>query len=100
LDELQRRPPDRAAAFALFRELEFTNLSNEFADAAQPVATTERNYSMVANQRDLAALVDKLWQAETIGVALSNSLPPGAGQQQSVRDEHGANGIAFSLKAG
>jgi DNA polymerase-1 len=100
LDELKRRPPDRAAAFELFRELEFTNLSNEFVDAAKPVATTERHYSIVTNQRDLARLIDKLWQAETIGVALSNSLPPGAGQQQSVRDEHGAKGIAFSAKAG
>src|SRR5262245_15643562 len=52
LDELQTRPPDRAAAFELFRELEFTNLSNEFADAARPVATTERHYSIVNNRRD------------------------------------------------
>jgi DNA polymerase-1 len=43
LEELQRRPPDRAAAFELFRELEFTNLSNEFSDAAQPIVTTERH---------------------------------------------------------
>ena len=100
LDELKRRPPDRAAAFELFRELEFTNLSNEFADAARPVVTTERHYSIVTNGRDLGRLIDKLWQAETIGVALSNSLPPGAGQQQSVRDQHGATGIAFSPKPG
>jgi DNA polymerase-1 len=100
LDELKRRPPDRAAAFELFRELEFTNLSNEFADAAKPVATTARHYSIVTSQVALAGLIDKLWQAETIGVALSNSLPPGAGQQQSVRDEHGAHGIAFALTAG
>src|SRR4051794_3943153 len=100
LDELQSRPPDRAAAFELFRELEFTNLSNEFADAAKPVKASERHYSMVSNHRDLAALTEKLWQAESIGVALSNSLPAGAGQQQSVRDEHGAQGIAFSAQAG
>jgi DNA polymerase-1 len=100
LDELKRRPPDRLAAFELFRELEFTNLSNEFADAARPVVTTERHYSIVTNGRDLSRLIDKLWQAETIGLSLSNSLPPGAGQQQSVRDQHGATGIAFSLKPG
>src|SRR6267143_1174489 len=35
LDQLLARPPDRAAAYELFRELEFTNLTNEFADAAQ-----------------------------------------------------------------
>ena len=60
LDELKRRPPDRAAAFELFRELEFTNLSNEFADAARPVVTTERHYSIVTNGRDLGRLIDKL----------------------------------------
>src|SRR5437867_7849594 len=34
LDQLQVRPPDRAGAYELFRELEFQNLSNEFANAA------------------------------------------------------------------
>jgi DNA polymerase-1 len=100
LDELQVRPPDRLAAYELFRELEFTNLSNEFADAARPVATTERHYSTVANRRELDALIEKLWRAETVGIALSNSSPPGAGQQQSPRDAHAARGIAFSAKAG
>src|SRR5499427_8945880 len=78
LDELLTRPPDRLAAYELFRELEFTNLSNEFADAARPVVTTERHYSMVTNQRELNALIEKLWQAESVGIALSNSSPPGA----------------------
>src|SRR6185295_9673859 len=70
LDELRSRPPDRAAAFELFRELEFTNLSNEFADAARPMAVTERHYSIITNPRDLDRLIQKLWQAETLGVAL------------------------------
>jgi DNA polymerase-1 len=100
LDQLQARPPDRAAAYELFRELEFTNLTNEFADAKATVSATERHYSVVKNQRELDKLIEKLWQAENVGVALSNSLPPGAGQQQSPRDEHGARGIAFSIKAG
>jgi DNA polymerase-1 len=100
LDDLQVRPPDRLAAYELFRELEFTNLSNEFADAAKPVSTTERHYSNIANKRELDALIEKLWQAESIGIALSNSSPPGAGQQQSPRDAHPARGIAFSAKAG
>jgi len=100
LDELQRRPPDRAAAYELFKELEFTNLSNEFVDAAKPLAATERNYSIVANSRQLESLIERLWQAESVGMALSNSSQPGAGQQQSERGEHGARGIAFSPKAG
>src|SRR5438034_5987296 len=32
LEELQIKPPDRAAAYALFKELEFNSLVNEFAD--------------------------------------------------------------------
>src|SRR6185503_4516246 len=32
LDEIKTRPPDRAAAYELFRELEFSNLTREYAD--------------------------------------------------------------------
>lgn len=101
LDALQAKPPDRAAAYELFRELEFTNLSSEFADAAQVrVSNVARQYSTISNQKELDALVEKLWQAENIGLALANSLPAGAGQQQSIRDDRGARGIALSIAAG
>ncbi|PYS21339.1 MAG: DNA polymerase I [Acidobacteria bacterium] len=101
LEKLQARPPDRLAAYELFKELEFTNLTNEFADAAKvTVSKVERDYSIVRNQRELDALLEKLWQAEHVGIALSNSSTPGAGQQQSVRDDHGARGIAFAAEAG
>jgi DNA polymerase-1 len=101
LDELQARPPDRVAAYELFRELEFANLTNEFADAAKAiVSTVERKYSIIRNKRELDSLLAQLWQAENIGVSLSNSSTPGAGQQLSLRDEHGAGGIALSAVAG
>src|SRR6266849_6584929 len=102
LDQLERRPPDRAAAYELFRELEFTNLTNEFADGATATArvASQRTYSLVRNKADLDALVQRLWEAESIGLALTNSTEPGAGQQYSTRDEHGARGIAFSSAAG
>src|SRR5882672_2368719 len=102
LDQLERRPPDRAAAYELFRELEFTNLTNEFADGATATArvASQRTYSLVRNKAELDALVQKLWEAESIGLALTNSSEPGAGQQYSTRDEHGARGIAFSSAAG
>jgi DNA polymerase-1 len=102
LDQLERRPPNRAAAYELFRELEFTNLKNEFADGAVATArvSSQRTYSIVRNQTELDALVQKLWEAESVGLALTNSSAPGAGQQHSTRDEHGARGIAFSLAAG
>ena len=101
LDQLQARPPDRAAAYELFRELEFANLSSEFADAAKvSVSSVELRYSIIKDKHALESLVAQLWQAENIGIALANSSAPGAGQQQSPRDEHGARGIALSAAAG
>jgi DNA polymerase-1 len=102
LDQLERRPPDRAAAYELFRELEFTNLTNEFADGATAIArvASQRTYSLVRNKAELDALVQRLWETESIGLALTNSSEPGAGQQYSTRDEQGARGIAFSSAAG
>ena len=102
LNQLEARPPDRAAAYDLFRELEFTVLTNEFADGAVAAArvASEHNYSMIRNQSELDKLIQGLWEAEHVGLAISNSSPVGAGQQQSMRDEHGAHGIAFSAAAG
>ena len=102
LDLLERRPPDRAAAYELFRELEFANLTQEFADSAVASArvTAERDYRQIRNKAELDALIQNLWQAESVGFAVSNTTPAGAGQQQSTRDDHGARGIAFSAAAG
>jgi DNA polymerase-1 len=102
LELLERRPPDRAAAYDLFRELEFANLTQEFADGAVASArvTAERDYRQIRNKVELDALIQNLWQAETVGFAVSNTTPAGAGQQQSTRDDHGARGIAFSAAGG
>ncbi|HEX6190307.1 MAG TPA: DNA polymerase I [Pyrinomonadaceae bacterium] len=102
LELLERRPPDRAAAYDLFRELEFANLTQEFADGAVASArvTAERDYRQIRNRAELDALIQNLWQAETVGFAVANTTPAGAGQQQSTRDDHGARGIAFSAAAG
>jgi len=102
LNQLQARPPDRAAAYDLFRELEFTVLTNEFADGAVATArvASERKYSIIRNQAELDRVIQGLWEAEHVGIAISNSSPTGAGQQQSTRDEHGARGIALAAAAG
>src|SRR5712675_2257727 len=49
LNQLERRPPDRAAAYELFRELEFTALTTEFADGAVAAAKVagDRTYSII-----------------------------------------------------
>src|SRR5262245_14711250 len=101
LTELETKPPDRAAAYELFKELEFNSLVSEFADAA-PVAriTHERKYLLVRNKSDLDAIVQRLWQSESVGLALSNSSAAGAGQQQSVHDGQGAHGIALAPSEG
>lgn len=103
LDELKARAPDRKAAYELFRELEFTALTNEFADAAVETAARvalQRRYTLIQNRTELEPFLERLWQAEHIGFAISNSTPAGAGQQQSARDARGATGIAFADEAG
>jgi DNA polymerase-1 len=102
LELLERRPPDRAAAYELFRELEFANLTQEFADGAVASArvSAERDYRQIRNKAELDALIQNLWQAETVGFAVSNTTPAGAGQQQSTRDDHCASGVAFSSAPG
>src|SRR6476661_6906325 len=50
LEELKTRPPDRAAAYELFHELEFVLLTKEYADAAvhRPAsAESARNYKVI-----------------------------------------------------
>lgn len=73
LDLLKRREPDRQLAYALFRELEFTALTREFADSAPLFGTldentaggaTERRYQLINNRADLDKLVRKLWETE------------------------------------
>ncbi len=100
LNQLERRPPDRAAAYELFRELEFTALTSEFADGALAAGKVmgERKYSIVRDRSELDDLTQKLWSAEHIGLAIMNSSPPGAGQQQSTHDG-AAHGIAFASHA-
>ncbi|HYE13504.1 MAG TPA: DNA polymerase I [Pyrinomonadaceae bacterium] len=98
LDRLRCKPPDRAAAYKLFRELEFQSLTREFADAAAEAGVTvsERNYKRVRKASELESLVRKLWDADHWGFAVAGSTPPGAGQQVSVRSAEPPRGIAIS----
>ena len=85
LDEIKARPPDRAATYALFHELEFAALSREYADAAEvktASAATDRNYRLVQTKADLDNLVRSLFDAESVGIAIADSSPAGSGQQR------------------
>ena len=103
LDQIKTRPPDRAAAYELFHELEFTLLQKDYADAAvaKPAsAEAARNYSIVQNKSDLDDLVRTLFDAESVAVAIADSTPAGTGEQECFTELQATRGIAFSTKAG
>jgi DNA polymerase-1 len=106
LDKLRSRPPDRVAAYQLFRELEFQNLTREFSDAAASVAAAggstgaARRYRIIRKRAELDALVRALWDAPHWGFAVADSTRPGAGQQATAKDAGPATGIAISTAAG
>ncbi len=103
LDKLRSRPPDRAAAYQLFRELEFQSLTREFSDAATSVdggPVAPLRYRIIRKRAELDTLVRGLWEAEHWGFAVADSSPPGGGQQASVRDAGPPAGVAISTAAG
>ena len=102
LEKLRCRPPDRAAAYQLFRELEFQALTREFADAASSVvgAVTPHRYRIIRKRAELDSLVRGLWEAEHWGFAIADSTPVGGGQQASVRDAKTPAGISIATAPG
>jgi DNA polymerase I len=104
LDELKARPPDRAAAYELFKELEFSALTREFADAAAKSAPAESDarldYRIIDSRAALDSLIKTLWDTERVAIAVADSKPPGSGEQQCAIDYDAAEGIAFSTAAG
>src|SRR5690349_19168510 len=103
LDKIKTRPPDRAAAYELFHELEFTLLQKEYADAAvaRPATTAaEHNYRIVQSKNELNNLVRTLFDAEHVGLAVADSTPAGTGEQECFTELDMTRGIAFSTGAG
>lgn len=102
LEELKTRTPDRSAAYELFKELEFTALTREFADAArvEPAKmAAARNYRLIREPAELAALVQSLWNAESIGIAIAEPTE-GADEQRCLLPQEGAFGVAISSAPG
>ena len=102
LDLIKSRPPDRAAAYELFRELEFANLTREFADAAAQVSApgpSTLQYSIVRTSADLERLTKSLWDAEGVGVGVSDPTPTETTDQQCLGYDLAA-GIAVSTAPG
>ena len=98
LDEIKARPPDRAAAYELFKELEFANLTREFLDAKVVTVKdpSQLNYSMVRTQGELDNLIKELWDAESLGIAVADATPAGTGEPECATDLDVAKGIAIS----
>ncbi len=103
LDLIKTRAPDRAAAYELFRELEFSALTREYADAAQakPASVNAaRNYRLIRDRAQLDSFIETLWNAESVGLALADSTPAGNGEQECSFNFGAALGIAFSTGPG
>jgi DNA polymerase-1 len=120
LDQVKARPADRAAAYELFKELEFAALTREFMDAAMaatPSADSKVNYRIIDSRAALDGLLQSLWDAESVGIAIADGAQPdekaqkaeaesegqaevGALGEQCVMDYEPAEGIAFSTASG
>ncbi|PWT91582.1 MAG: DNA polymerase I [Blastocatellia bacterium] len=103
LDLIKTRPPDRTAAYELFKELEFSLLTREYADAAPAPKTTsdvEKNYKLIQTKNDLNNLVRTLFDAEHVGVSVADATPAGTGEQECFTELQATRGIALATKAG
>jgi DNA polymerase I len=84
LEQLKYREPNRELAYKLFRELEFTSLTREFADSAPlfagldnaPVVETERRYQIINRREDLDKLIRRLWETEHWSFQVDDSNSP------------------------
>ncbi|MBA2339620.1 MAG: DNA polymerase I [Pyrinomonadaceae bacterium] len=77
LDKLRHKPPDRAAAYTLFRELEFKAFMREFGDAAQAdISGGARRYRRISTGEELDDLVRKLWDVDHWSFAIAEVAPP------------------------
>ncbi len=105
LDQLKSRDPDRDAAYALFRELEFNSLTREFADSAtlfekrkeSDTETVKTNYSVINTREDLDKLIRKLWETEFWSFEVNDA---NAGERSSCYHKIEPLGLAIATAAG
>ncbi len=105
LDQLKAREPDREAAYALFRELEFNALTREFADSAtlfekrkeSTTETVDTSYSVINTREDLDKLVRKLWETEFWSFEVNDA---NAGERSSCYHKSEPLGLAIATAPG
>ena len=103
LDEIKARPPDRAAAYEIFHELEFSVLTREYADAAQQRPATAQeslDYRVIQTKSELENLIRTLFDAEHVGLAVADLTPAGTGEQECFLELEATQGISFSTRPG
>lgn len=97
LEKLRLKEPNRKLAYELFRELEFTALTNEFSDAAEIVITTyERDYKTINTLDELEKLVRTLWEHDSWSFMIDDS----NSESKNSYKKKPPVGIAISWKAG
>lgn len=99
LESFLYQGPDAESAHRLFSELEFTQLTREFADAAagavrrtaapkaEAQVRVDTDYRRVSSVPELEALLEKLWGSERVAVAAAER-------------DGGLYGLGFSLAQG
>ena len=111
LDKLKASEPDRAKAYALFRELEFMALTKEFGDSAPSLfdallpeeedsdkpAKVEQAYSIITTRADLDKLIRKIWEREWFAFEVDDS---NEGKWHSAFDKQPPLGVAISHTPG
>src|SRR5438128_9333773 len=103
LDQIKARSPDRAAAYELFKELEFSALTREFADAAKataPSADGPLNYQLINSRAGLDDLIKTLWDAEGVGIAVADSTAPENPGLPARQPRSGSNGDKKAVEKG
>ncbi|MGQ0540536.1 MAG: DNA polymerase I [Blastocatellia bacterium] len=105
LDQLKFREPNRAAAYQLFRELEFNTLTKEFADSAtlfdmhseSSGEKAEQKYELINNREGLDKLIRKLWETEVWSFEVDDS---NKGEWNSAFDKVPPLGLAVATAPG
>lgn len=107
LKELEHCDPDREKAYAIFRELEFKNLTNEFADTpglfdakpakkgSTPVATSK--YAIIKTREELDDLIRRLFETELFSFHVNDA---NSNEKSSCYEKLTPEGIAIGLGNG
>lgn len=107
LKDLEHCDPDREKAYAIFRELEFKNLTNEFANTpglfdakpaskdGSPIAAAK--YSRITSRDELDALVRRLFEADVFSFQVNDAK---SNERSSCYEKLPPEGVAIGLGNG